>query len=1337
MKSQSSFRHLSIKYDDKYGVPNCYVKFFENDENTKKKLKMSESGKNGILLRLANPNKIQITVKQRTKRKFTTKTQFLHHFLSRTQVETIVKHFKTKGLSCTYNSEQTLVINGDSGEEFRSYLVNEYKIQNNEISLIRKPLKDSNKNDEDKADEKKKIEYPKNLDNYPSEVMTVIELENNFDVNPLLKLEEMVYMWQYEESSSYFYDNGLLILDEWDIAKEHKERLTIENMPLDFQKTSIIHKFRQEFQCWETTFPAANKIDPEESESVSNEYISLFDTVHVSWSDTNEQKHDNNYKETKRKKKEKKNEITGKVIKLHNGDVTATFSCPVKFKPPDYFDINEDSIEKSPQQIGYTLSFEPNDVIFKRRAIGLLELYKLKKSHPIRKIILTPEISLSTQEKHHEFKIEDAGFDFSSSSIKTEDRSKLVFNATKNQTKAVNLALKNVVSLIQGPPGCGKTVTIASIAINLLRNPRLKGRIMICGHSNQSVENIIRVLAPPCRAFGKNIVWAASAARDIKSLTKYISEEQKSLLHYKSLNRETKESMQLKYLTEKMWDNGANYEERKKIDELRDQIYLNIIQESDIVCCTLESAAKKCLNTFYFKTVIVDESTQSIESSMLIPLIHGATKLVLVGDQKQLSPVIEGPLVGRKYTESLFNRLIKQNKSNLNNNSSSESIMLTTQYRMHPAICHFPNVIFYEGKIINGVTEADRLSVFNIPDKRNKNGEKCIPIPMPLYFVQVDGQEEKENTSFYNEDEAIQVYSLVDKLLHNGIEGKDIGVISFYGAQVRLIRKKLEKLRFANMKQLRNLKIASVDSFQGSERDYIIISCARANSSGNIGFLTDQRRLNVAITRPRRGLIIVGHSQTLSSNEIWNKYLDFIGSYQNDLHCGGNIKSGSNDSTIPENINIVTRNQKQHNVNFQQLNEEDEGDFQKELFHEKPGFNISKVTSTISGGDMMILWPDVKSHIQFLQKWTNDLLEKLNHGKHITIAYDSENVCIQLGEVYNENFDIFNSFNHRNNNSAFNSKQSTKQTTKSQTFIPPIGKKTGVIIFFYERETSEENNKLISIVKPLFEHQNISILTFDFTSDLWLLDKYGIQVNTERLIDSQLININTDDDLILYKNVLGLKRFIEQLTNQDPFTTKAIEEVSDNFEKDFPFSANRLLIKLHEMPIISTVTETFLNYSANDIILTALAFNEVLHKKKLHQVHKMTKKKLVDFYSAKEKYGSPVAFREYSFLRKHFTGAMTKKLYGYNTIVSLLGDWDNMTRILKIWNEGNRSLKMLMRIDGNKLENRIVSMEKALMMDRDLYQNLISLGKVAKPPHFEMFTFKHSSQTFYKMKHDI
>lgn len=234
----------------------------------------------------------------------------------------------------------------------------------------------------------------------------------------------------------------------------------------------------------------------------------------------------------------------------------------------------------------------------------------------------------------------------------------------------------------------------------------------------------------------------------------------------------------------------------------------------------------------------------------MIPLTFGVKQLVIVGDHSQLGPTIMSKKAARAgLTQSLFERLILL---------GNKPIRLQVQYRMHPCLSEFPSNMFYEGTLQNGVTAPERI---------RKNVDFPWPQPStPMYFHQNLGQEEisSSGTSYLNRTEAANVEKIVTRFFKSGVVPSQIGIITPYEGQRSYITNFMQFNGSLKKELYKEIEVASVDAFQGREKDYIILSCVRSNEHQGIGFLNDPRRLNVALTRAKYGLVILGNPRVLS-----------------------------------------------------------------------------------------------------------------------------------------------------------------------------------------------------------------------------------------------------------------------------------------------------------------------------------------------------------------------------------------------------------------------------------------------------------------------------------------
>ncbi|KAJ6347862.1 hypothetical protein OIU76_004370 [Salix suchowensis] len=418
-----------------------------------------------------------------------------------------------------------------------------------------------------------------------------------------------------------------------------------------------------------------------------------------------------------------------------------------------------------------------------------------------------------------------------------------------SQVLAVKNVLQKPISLIQGPPGTGKTVTSAAIVYHMAKQGQ--GQVLVCAPSNVAVDQ----LAEKISATGLKVVRLCAKSREAVS-----SPVEHLTLHYQVRHLDTSEKSELHKLQQLKDEQGElSSSDEKKYKALKRATEREISQSADVICCTCGGAGDPRLANFRFRQVLIDESTQATEPECLIPLVLGAKQVVFVGDHCQLGPVIMCKKAARAgLAQSLFERLVLL---------GVKPIRLQVQYRMHPSLSEFPSNSFYEGTLQNGVTVNER-----------QTPGIDFPWPVPnrpmLFYVQM-GQEEisASGTSYLNRTEAANVEKIVTTFLRSGVVPSQIGVITPYEGQRAYIVNYMSRNGALRQQLYKEIEVASVDSFQGREKDYIILSCVRSNEHQGIGFLNDPRRLNVALTRARYGIVILGNPKVLSKQPLWNSLL--------------------------------------------------------------------------------------------------------------------------------------------------------------------------------------------------------------------------------------------------------------------------------------------------------------------------------------------------------------------------------------------------------------------------------------------------------------------------------
>ncbi|CAA0838073.1 Regulator of nonsense transcripts 1 homolog [Striga hermonthica] len=418
-----------------------------------------------------------------------------------------------------------------------------------------------------------------------------------------------------------------------------------------------------------------------------------------------------------------------------------------------------------------------------------------------------------------------------------------------SQVFAVKSVLQKPISLIQGPPGTGKTVTSAAIVYHMAKQGQ--GQVLVCAPSNVAVDQ----LAEKISATGLKVVRLCAKSREAVS-----SPVEHLTLHYQVRHLDTSEKSELHKLQQLKDEQGElSSSDEKKYKALKRATEREISQSADVICCTCVGAGDPRLANFRFRQVLIDESTQSTEPECLIPLVLGVKQVILVGDHCQLGPVIMCKKAARAgLAQSLFERLVLL---------GVKPIRLQVQYRMHPALSEFPSNSFYEGTLQNGVT---------INERQSPGIDFPWPVPnRPMFFYVQMGQEEisASGTSYLNRTEAANVEKIVTTFLKSGVVPSQIGVITPYEGQRAYIVNYMSRNGALRQQLYKEIEVASVDSFQGREKDYIILSCVRSNEHQGIGFLNDPRRLNVALTRARYGIVILGNPKVLSKQPLWNGLL--------------------------------------------------------------------------------------------------------------------------------------------------------------------------------------------------------------------------------------------------------------------------------------------------------------------------------------------------------------------------------------------------------------------------------------------------------------------------------
>lgn len=436
-----------------------------------------------------------------------------------------------------------------------------------------------------------------------------------------------------------------------------------------------------------------------------------------------------------------------------------------------------------------------------------------------------------------------------------------------SQEKAVNEVLwAKDVEVVHGPPGTGKTTTLVE-AINetLMR----ENQVLVCAQSNMAVDWICEKLVDR----GINVLRIGNPTKVNEQMLSFTYERRfEAHPDYPQLWAIRKTIRQLRSQKKGRDDRYHQKLEHLKAraTELEIRINTQLFGEARVIASTLVGSANRILEGHKFGTLFIDEAAQALEAACWIPM-RRATRVILAGDHCQLPPTIKS-LAALKagLGKTLMERIVE--------NKPEVVTLLKVQYRMNEQIMQFSSNYFYHGE----VETAPQIKYRGILDYEDPmmwidTSEIEVGPDEPSFKEQFIG----ENFGRVNKGEAeLTLRTLEEYFQKIGKtrildENIDVGIISPYRAQVQYLKKLIRKREF--FKPYRKfISVNTVDGFQGQERDIILISMVRANDDGQIGFLNDLRRMNVAITRARMKLIILGNAQTMSKHPFYHQLWNYI-----------------------------------------------------------------------------------------------------------------------------------------------------------------------------------------------------------------------------------------------------------------------------------------------------------------------------------------------------------------------------------------------------------------------------------------------------------------------------
>ncbi|MBZ4394393.1 AAA domain-containing protein [Myxococcus sp. AS-1-15] len=544
--------------------------------------------------------------------------------------------------------------------------------------------------------------------------------------------------------------------------------------------------------------------------------------------------------------------------RLHNGDLVAVLPRRAEVSEPARALVSRASatrlqlaFDRSPPPYVHEgllrLDVVPNDITYERMRAGLQRVKAMDKGLERRK----REVLLGNEPPRS-----DTPRDFEPSRPLNPEQ----LDAVKRALAAEDFFL------VHGPPGTGKSTVLAEVAAQAVA----KGQRLLCtAASNAAVDHLLDL----CLAKGLRAIRVGHPARvaarlqehtlDIvveehpdRVISRDLFDEAFSLLGYARRQRTQGRSR------ERFSNARASTTEAKAmLDEARaleKKAVRSVLANADVVCVTLASLESSVLAGEKFDLALLDEATQATEPLALLGFLR-APIVILAGDPQQLPPTVLSQEAARAgLAVSLFERLLEDHGDGVKR-------MLREQYRMNARIMDFPSREMYAGQLRAHPSVADHT----LQDVLPPGTEVDAP---PVLFLDTAGKgfdEEVEPTthSLFNTGEASLIEARVRALLGHGLDPRELAVITPYSAQAHRLRERLEP--FAP-----DVEVDTVDAFQGREKDAILVSLTRSNSEGQVGFLNDLRRMNVALTRARRHLFVVGDSATLSGHPFYARFIE-------------------------------------------------------------------------------------------------------------------------------------------------------------------------------------------------------------------------------------------------------------------------------------------------------------------------------------------------------------------------------------------------------------------------------------------------------------------------------
>lgn len=454
------------------------------------------------------------------------------------------------------------------------------------------------------------------------------------------------------------------------------------------------------------------------------------------------------------------------------------------------------------------------------------------------------------------------------------DESIVIPNLNLSQNRAIRHVLSaHDVAVIHGPPGTGKTTTLVQAIRLTLQTEK---QVLVCAPTNTAVDllteklleqgvSVLRV-GHPARIseelIGSSVdgqIQSHQYYKDIKSLRKNAEEYFRMAGKYKRVFGREDAAQRAAFYTE-----AKNCIKEARL--LEDHVVNSLFESAQVICCTPVTSTNRGLSKKTFNTLFFDEASQALEPMVWIPLLK-CNRVIFSGDHFQLPPVVKSIKAKNEGLDiTMLDRCIKIN---------GVSSLLTRQYRMHNAIMSFSNSYFYNNEL-----EADVSVKEALLDATSDSDMLAAPVELlDTAGCSFDELQNPETLSLSNTGEADLLFKHLNLLLEQyGYSYSDqkisIGIISPYKEQIELLKEKLAEQDLTD-KPIESISVKTIDGFQGEERDVIYISLVRSNSNSEIGFLSDIRRMNVALTRAKKKLVVIMDTATVGNHPFYKSFIEY------------------------------------------------------------------------------------------------------------------------------------------------------------------------------------------------------------------------------------------------------------------------------------------------------------------------------------------------------------------------------------------------------------------------------------------------------------------------------